>query len=365
MKVSRHVTLSEKFIFRIELLDCMPPNINAHNVEIRYSDGVEAAFKVKPRESILSGALEADVQIMNQCRSGSCGSCLAVLTSGVADPSKLEAGCLFESELLEGKRLLCSTTAGSDCSFTVDYASAMGSTSPGAANTFVDGIEFVSEDVVKLSLELADGEWLDFTSGQYFRLGIPGTDTFRSYSMSSHTTDLPKLEFLIRIIPGGVFSDYLTHAAGVDDVLPVQGPYGSFFWREELRRKKHILIAGGTGLAPMISMLDSIRLAAGKKPDVLLCFGCASEQSLFAEDVLALRGAWMSNLETRITLDRAGNAWSGIVGNPLDALSDGDVSNDAVAYLCGPPGLVNFAKQELEKYGLSEDSIFAERFLAD
>lgn len=338
---------------------------SSNKVSVTFSDGTKAEFQSSPCTPILDDALAAGLPIMSQCKSGSCGTCVASLVTGLAPPIVGLAGCLLDSELSEGRRLLCSSHADSDCEFSLDYPSSVGAAAPKLANVFVDGVEWVAEDVVRLTTELADEDWIDFFPGQYMRVGIPDTNIIRSYSVSSCPEKLPKLEFLIKVVPNGRFSDYLAREVKTDDVLSLEGPFGSFQLREDHKRAKHILVAGGTGLAPIISMLDSIRTQPGTRPPILLSFGCRSEKSLFCEDILELREAWMSNLETRISLTRPSEEWVGRIGNPLSAISAEDISEDSVAYVCGSSRLVTFAVEDLVAKGLDETRIFSEKFLAE
>ena len=338
---------------------------SSNKVSVTFSDGRKVEFESSPGTPILDDALAAGLPIMSQCKSGSCGTCVASLGAGLAPPIVDSAGCLLDSELSEGRRLLCSSHAEGDCEFFLDYPSSVGAAEPKHANVFVDEVEWVAEDVVRLTTELADGDWMDFSPGQYMRVGIPDTNIIRSYSVSSCPERLPKLEFFIKVVPDGRFSDYLAKEVKVDDVLSLEGPFGSFQLREEHKKAKHILVAGGTGLAPIISMLDTIRTLPGIKPRVLLSFGCRSETSLFCEDIFELREAWMSNLETRISLTRPSEEWVGRIGNPLSAISAEDISEDSVAYVCGSSRLVTFAIEELVAKGLDETRIFSEKFLAE
>ena len=130
-----------------------------------------------------------------------------------------------------------------------------GDARPVRARAFIDTVERVAADVVRLRLELADGEWMDFRAGQYLQIRVPGAEQLRSYSVASSPDDLPNIELLVRLLPGGVMSRWLTDVAAPDDLVEVEGPFGSFFLRESVRAPQ-IMIAGGTGLAPMISMID-------------------------------------------------------------------------------------------------------------
>ena len=171
------------------------------------------------------------------------------------------------------------------------------------------------------------------------------------------------MEFLVRVLDQGAMSDYLRDRAKVDDELEIEGPFGSFFWREDLK-SPHVFIAGGTGLAPMMSMLDVIRQKSGTKPGLLLSFGCQDESSLFHGDELELRELWMPTLRTRISLDRGERTNMMRVGNPVAAIGPDDVCTDTVAYLCGPPRMIQAAHEHLESLGVKPENIYAEQFVA-
>ena len=334
------------------------------SVSLRFADGVEQRVPVAPGQSVLDAALAAGAPVLNQCRSGSCGSCVARLAEGDARMRSGAASSLLPGEQAQGQRLLCLTEAHADSAFEFAYDSQAAAGGPVSASAFVDAIERIAPDAVRLKLELAEGDWFDFQPGQFIELTVPGTDARRRYSMASSPADLPSLELLVRLLPSGAMSDYLRDRARVDDVIPLTGPYGAFFLREKVKAP-HIMIAGGTGLAPMMSMLDAIRARPGIKPPVLLSFGCATPGGLFNLEELELRGHWMPGLRTLISVDAGepGAQWR--IGNPVDAISAEDVRNPAsVAYLCGPPGMVRAARAHLERLGLAPANIHAEQFVA-
>ena len=193
---------------------------------------------------------------------------------------------------------------------------------------------------------------------------MPGTDQTRSYSIASTPAQLPKIELLVRLLPGGVMSEWLLGRAAPDAVVEIAGPHGAFFLRED-EKAPHIMIAGGTGLAPMMAMIDQIRVRPGRKPKILLSFGCTNDDSLFHREALALRQHWLPSLQVQFSVDR-GPASDGVrVGNPVEAVGRGGALDPAsVAYLCGPPGMVEAARGHLERLGLAPENIFSERFLA-
>lgn len=333
-------------------------------VVLGFADGVEQEIAVQAGQSVLDAALEAGAPLLYQCRSGSCSSCLARLVEGEADARPGGGSALLASEKAEGYRLLCVTEPKGECRFQLGYDSQAGTARPVEAQAFVNAVDRVASDVVRLELELAEGFWLDFKPGQFIQVKVPGTEDLRSYSMSSTPADLPKIELLIRILPGGVMSDWLVNRAKVDDVVQIAGPYGAFFLREKVRAP-HIMIAGGTGLAPMMSMIDALRAQPGRKPKVLLSFGCRTADGLFHLDALDLRRHWLPTLDVRVSVEHGGGPDGVLAGNPVAAIAGGDALDpDTVAYLCGPPAMLEAARHQLEALGLAPENIHAEQFTA-
>lgn len=339
-------------------------NDQTHQVTLRFADGATHTVLTEDGRSVLDAALQAGAPVIHQCHSGSCSSCIATLCEGSAVTQAGATTSLLSSEYAAGQRLLCVTRAQSDCVFELPYTSTAGQIAPVTAHAFVDGIERIASNVMKLTLELAEGDWLDFRPGQYLQVEIPGTETVRSYSPSSIAADLPRLELLVRLLPGGAMSSWLEGGARPDDVVKIKGPYGAFFLREDHRRAKHIFVAGGTGLAPVLSMVDGIRQWGGRKPPMLLSFGCAVPEALFCLDELELRRQWLPTLETRISVDR-GAQGDVLSGSPVAALREGDVPNaDTVAYLCGPQPMIDAATRRLIELGVPPEHIYSEQFVA-
>lgn len=334
---------------------------NTKQVTLQFSDGASKSVAVKEGESILDAALSAGIPLIHQCRSGSCSCCIASLVEGAATMRRGSSSTLLRSEFEAGKRLLCLAEPQSDCTFSLNYDSGATEQSSGKFKVFVDEVEKVAHNVVRLKLELAEGFNTHFRPGQFFQIRVPGVGVMRSYSPSSIPDVLPKMEFLIRLLPEGAMSNYLLSQAKCDDVLEVEGPFGSFFLREK-NTAPHVLVAGGTGLAPMMSMIDAIRKKSGRKPKILLSFGCANPDSLFCLDDIQLRHHWLPTLTTRISVDK--DASNGLLlGNPVDALRAEDVTDpETVAYLCGPQPMIESATARLRGFGVREENIFAELF---
>lgn len=332
-----------------------------NHVTLKFRDGKETSVAVQQGESVLDAALAAGVPVLHQCRSGSCSSCTGHLVEGRAGMRAGASSTLLKSEFDAGERLLCLTEPQTDCTIALNYESDVGTTSAVKAHAFVDSIEKIATNVVRVTLELAEGAWLDFRPGQFIQVRVPGTDVTRSYSPSSTSADLPKIELMVRLLEDGVMSSWLENEAQPDDVLEIEGPFGNFYLREKVPAP-HIMVAGGTGLAPILSMIDTIRRKPGRKPPVLLSFGCATPDQLFGIDDIELRKHWLPQLDARISVDR-GDGSDYLIGNPVDALRADDVLHaDAVAYLCGPPRMIEAATHRLTKLGLRPENIYAEQF---
>ena len=329
-----------------------------HRVTIRYSDGVVREIPVWSNETLVQAAIREKLPYAYQCLSGSCCSCQCHLIAGEMEMDSGIATSLLPGEHAAGLRLGCVSRVSRDAEVTLDYPSTRGG--PVRINAFINSISWPASSVAELELELAEGDWLEFEPGQFVRLRVPGSDAWRSYSMSSTVDELPLLRLVIRCLENGVMSDYLRERAGVDDVLELEGPFGSFRWDSDLKRP-HILIAGGTGIAPILSILDSMRERSGTKPPTVLSFGCNDLDTLFYVEELGLRVHWMPSLELRVSIDR-GDSAGHRAGNPVQAISETDVRENTVAYLCGPPPMVAAASAHLLELGVSPENIHAEQF---
>ncbi|MDX2366914.1 MAG: 2Fe-2S iron-sulfur cluster binding domain-containing protein [Colwellia sp.] len=335
-----------------------------HQITLNFSDGVTKKFSVPANKSILDEGLAAEMPLLYQCRSGSCSSCICTLNEGDITTINGESSTLLRSEHELGQRLLCVSQAEADCSIDLAYGSKVGTSSAQEVNAFIDSIEHIGVNTVRLTVELAEGSYMDFRPGQFMQINVPGVGTLRSYSPSSTNKEFPKMEFLIRLIPGGLMSTYLKEQAEVDQILTLTGPYGAFFLREEHKRAPHIFVAGGTGLAPILSIIDTIRQSSGVKPKMLLSFGCATPEALFCLDDIQLREQWLPSLEARICVDH-GAQEGHYSGNPVSPLQEADVTDpNTVAYLCGPQPMINGATSRLIELGVKAENIFAEQFVA-
>jgi benzoate/toluate 1,2-dioxygenase reductase subunit len=336
----------------------------ARRVTLRFEDGVEKQIEVRAGEFVLDAALRQDVPLVHQCRSGSCSTCVARVVSGAVETARDRVSTLFPSEVADGKRLLCSSQAIADSVVRLHYPSTL--IFEGERRNFqarVVAIEWPVPSVAKLVITEDRSTGFSFHAGQYVRIKVPGTEDWRSYSMCTTPRELPKMEFLVRIIPGGAMSEYLRGPAREGARLEVEGPLGAFILHPG--RGLHIFVAGGTGLAPILAMLDVLRRGAGPQPKMLLSFGCASDRTFFYRDEIELRQWWMPKLSVRLNADRVEDPASGLIrGTPVEALGTEPINDsEATAYLCGPPPMIDAARRCLAELGVRRERIYAEQFV--
>ena len=331
-------------------------------VSLRFRDGEVREVCVDDGLTVLRAAHAAGINLASQCGVGNCLSCVGTVAAGEVSMPEGLVTPLTRDEMARGQRLMCCSTAATDAVIDFDYPSALLEANPPMTiEVKVTSIQWVARSVIKLNVRIPKSVRFGFRAGQYCRFQVPGTDEWRSYSMASGEHELRTLSFLIRVLPTGLMSDHLRHTAAVGDRLVMEGPHGRFVHEPELR--PHLFVAGGTGLAPVLSMLDRIRLMPGAPP-ARLVFGCVRAEDLFHLDELDARQTFMPNLDVLVTLDEPSADPRIFHGNPVQAITTALVPAGTVAYLCGPPGMLRAATRRLGELGVADRDIRTEQFVA-
>jgi benzoate/toluate 1,2-dioxygenase reductase subunit len=199
---------------------------------------------------------------------------------------------------------------------------------------------------------------MSYLPGQYVNVSVPGTSQTRSYSFSSMPKD-GVVEFLVRNIPNGLMSRYLAEAAKAGDQLTLTGPIGSFYLRDVTR--PILMLAGGTGLAPFLAMLEVLRDKGAKQP-IHMIYGVTNDADLVEVEKLAAFAASIPGFTfATVVADQASaHDRKGYVTHhmPDAALHGGDVD----LYLCGPPPMVDAVRAYLAEKGVKPASFHFEKF---
>lgn len=327
-----------------------------HRARLVFQDGAELTVEVESGQTVLEGALAVDVPVRYDCCTGSCGSCVVQCLDGQTVVDLTGKVPVNADELVAGLRPACLTRLQSDASFELPYPLKPSPSAPAKHSAQIVELRRGGSSVALLTLKLDRAEGFVFQSGQYIRLAAPGVGEARAYSIASTTAELPLLELMIRLVPEGKVSRWLQEIAKVGDRVRLQAPLGSFGL--DGRARRHVFVAGGTGLAPVLSMIRSLR---GRDQSALLCFGCTRRQELFYESELAALVEMMPGLEVRIAVMEGvdGHLRS---GTAVSLLQKEDLNAETVCYLCGPPPMVDAARKALTSHGVAAQAIRAERF---
>ncbi len=312
-------------------------------LRLAFEDGVEREIVGQPWQTVFQAAQAQGIELATDCREGACATCKARCTEGDYEVGDASPEALTDEEEAAGLVLTCQMRPLGDCTLRFPYPFSL-TGGPLHTQATLKAVARVADDTVRF--ELALDEEMPFLPGQYARIGVPGTGTERAFSFSRRDRG----EFFARLLPDGLMSGYLAGRARPGDRLDVSGPYGGFFLREPARPV--LMVAGGTGLAPILAMLEALE---GRQPAAVL-FGAASADRLFGLDRLAASGARVS-----IAVEEPGGGPSFHAGFVTDLIDR--PGTDIDAYVCGPPAMIDAARDRLRDAGVAEERIHCERFL--
>lgn len=269
----------------------------SHRIEITTRDGQAFAFACEPEQDVLTAAAAAQITLPSQCRRGSCGACHASIAEGDYALGAHSADALPPGD--PRAVLLCCTTPRSDLRIVAPYDGMKVLLQPVAVRRArIAALETIAADTRRLELRLEPddtyGSAAEFEAGQFVELELPESGIRRPFSLANTSNWDGRLELLIRLRLDGVFSAYLRERAQVGDALAVHGPQGGFgLFAGSLRPRW--FVAGGTGLAPALSMLR--RMAEYQETnDARLIFGVNRERELFMVDEIERLQAELAQL---------------------------------------------------------------------
>ncbi|MDN5895234.1 MAG: 1,6-dihydroxycyclohexa-2,4-diene-1-carboxylate dehydrogenase [Nocardioides sp.] len=330
----------------------------SHQVALSFEDGVTRFITVADDQTVADASYRHRINIPLDCRDGACGTCKAFCESGEYDGGSYIDDALTEDEAEKGFVLPCSMTAKSDLVLQIASTSAVAKTSAATYTGTITRLERLSDSTVSFTLETPERDKLAFLPGQYVNLAVPGTEETRSYSFSNAPDDTG-LSFLVKLTPGGLMSDFLAEKAAVGDEMTFTGPNGSFFLRESDRPL--LLLAGGTGLAPIMSILRKLRDCATSRA-VHLVYGVSNDTDLVELDTLEELAGSIPNL-----------TWDHCVSDPESAAANkGFVMSlirpehlhggDVAVYVCGPPPMVEAVRTHFANEGVEPTGFYYEKF---
>lgn len=303
-------------------------------------------FSCDEGETILNAALRAGVGLPYGCKNGACGSCKGKLLDGNLSHGAHQEKALPVKDEELGFALFCCATPHSDVTIEAREVAGIGEFPARKMPVRVAKIEKVTDDVIVLSLQLPANERLQYLAGQYVEFLLRDGKR-RSYSMANAPYKDEHLTLHIRHMPGGLFTDQVFSTMKERDILRLEGPLGTFFLRED-SDKPMVLLASGTGFAPIKALIEQTIHTGSQRP-VTLYWGGRRPQDLY---MMTLCEEWASTLPHFTFVPVISNAlpedqWSGRSGFVHQAVIDDlpDLSAYQV-YACGAPIVVELAQRD-------------------
>ena len=319
-------------------------------------------FQAESDETLLEAALRQGINLPYGCRNGACGACKGTVVSGEFDPGSTQAHALNDAERAAGKTLFCCAKARSD--LTVECKE-VGSKEI-QAKTFPARVQAMvrrAADVIELQLKLPATERLQFLAGQYVDILLKDGHR-RSFSLANAPHDDALLILHVRHIPGGVFTDQVFSTMKERDILRLNGPHGFFFLRED-SPKPIVFVAGGTGFAPVKSIVEHALHNRIARP-ITIYWGSRTVAGLYQADLPAQWAAAHSHIRfvPVVSEPDAGDGWTGRTGLVHQAvMQDLPDLSDHQVYACGAPAMVDAAREGLtQDCGLPLAEFFADTF---
>ncbi|MDD2918176.1 CDP-6-deoxy-delta-3,4-glucoseen reductase [Rhodoferax sp.] len=323
-------------------------------------------FTVLTDETILAAGISQGINLPYGCKDGACGSCKCKKISGTVRQGAHQSKALSDSEEAQGLVLTCCASPLSDVVLESRQVTQEGALAIKKMPTRVTSLQKVSHDVMVLKLQMPANDVFAYHAGQYIEFLLQG-GLRRSYSMASAPHLIGQgLELHIRHMPGGKFTDLVFGAMKERDILRIEGPYGSFYLRED-SAKPIVLLASGTGFAPIKAIIEHLQFK-GCMRAATLYWGGRRPTDLYMDEWVKTKLAEMPNLRYVPVVSDAliEDNWQGRTGFVHRAVLQDlpDLSGHQV-YACGAPIVVDSARTDYVNAGLPEDEFYADAFTSE
>jgi len=355
---ARDVTATDdEQIFHERILPRAPMT---HQVTIRNTGH---RFPAPDGSTILQSAFDAGLVLPYGCRDGACGSCKGKLVDGRIDYGRYSEKALTAQEREQGYALFCQAKPLSDVAIEAREVRKAGDIQIRKLPARVQKLERAADDAMIVYLKLPANERLMFLPGQYIDILLKD-GTRRSFSMANAPHDDEFVQLHVRHVPGGSFTDHVFQTMKERDILRFEGPFGTFFLREE-SDKPIVLVASGTGFAPIKALIEAAFKKALARP-MRLYWGARRPKDLYLNGLAERWVAEQPGFEYVPVISDAlpEDQWSGRAGFVHRAVMEdlSDLSGHQV-YACGVPIMVDSARRDfIQKCRLPENEFFADSF---
>ncbi len=322
-------------------------------------------FNAMEQETLLAAGIRQGIGLPYGCKDGACGSCKCRLLEGSVVHGTHQSKALSADEEAAGFILTCCGVPQGDVVIESRQVTEVGAFPIKKMPARVSSLERASHDVIVLKLQLPASDTFQYRAGQYVEFILRDGDR-RSYSMANapHTqAEAPVLELHLRHMPGGKFTDHVFSNMKEKEILRIEGPFGSFFLREDSQRPM-VLLASGTGFAPIKAIIEHMRFKGIRRPATLY-WGGRRPADLYQQAWIEEQLAALPNLRYVPVVSDAlpEDGWTGRTGYVHRAVLEdqADLSGFEV-YACGAPIVVESARRDYVAAGLPEELFYADSF---
>lgn len=317
------------------------------------------SFEADAATSILDAARAAGITLEYSCRTGRCGICKSPLLAGETTILRPEDESLTAEEAAQGLILTCCRSATTDVTLDVEPLDRIAGLDIRTMPSRIVSIDRIAPDIVKVALKTPPASPMRFLPGQYVDVIADGVR--RSYSLANAPRGDALLELIVKRYPGGRLSDYWFERAKPNDLIRIEGPFGTFFLRDE-GPTNILFLATGTGIAPVKALLEELAanpVRAGRHR-ISVFWGNRAAES-FCWDAVGLG----LDIGMHHLLSDRQAAWPGTRGYVQDAaIAAGVDVDDTVVYACGSQHMIASARGALFALGLPPRRFFSDAFVS-
>jgi len=320
-------------------------------------------FAAEADETPLDADLRQGLTLPYGCKDGACGACKGKVLAGRVEHGKAQEHALKESEKAAGLALYCCAKAQSDLVIECKQLGSINDIPVKTLPSRIEKLEKLAPDVIEMHLRLPANERLQFWAGQYIDILLKDGKK-RSFSLANAPHDDAVLQLHIRHVAGGLFTEQVFSTMKVRDILRFNGPHGSFYLRED-SSKPMILLAGGTGFAPIKAIVEHAIAEKCQRP-IYIYWGAKARVDLYQNALAEQWAGEHANITYVPVLSEpaASDAWSGRTGFVHEAvLADFPDLSGYQVYACGAPVMIDVARRDFTTTRqLPEEEFFADAF---
>lgn len=319
-------------------------------------------FEVNDGESVLAAALRQGIMLAYSCRNGTCASCHGKVLEGDIGYPLQPPNALTDEQQQRGEALFCQAVPESDLVIHAREIDAIRDLPVRMLPVRVQDKTLLSPTVARLRLTLPKEQRLQYLAGQYVEILLKGGKR-RAFSLASAPHEEEFLELHVRYVEGGDFTEYVFKEMAERAILRFEGPLGTFFLREDSTRPI-LMMAGGTGFAPLKAMLEHLYHSGDTRP-VHLFWGARDLAELYQHKTATGWSERHAHIEYTGVLSEPNteDEWQGSTGWVHDALLAAYPNlQDYDVYMSGPPAMIDAARHEFTARGLPEDQLFYDSF---